>query len=73
MNMSDEFYEEVADKFIFKVKKGLLYDENDVWTKINDGEAQFGVTDFLQRRGGDVCICRSPQEGKYCKKGGRDL
>jgi len=69
INMSDEFYEEVADKFIFKVRKGLLYDENDVWTKINDGEAQFGVTDFLQRRGGDVVFVDLPKKGSAVKRG----
>src|SRR5512136_1685496 len=68
-NMSDEFYEEVADKFIFKIKKGLLYDENDVWTKINDGEAQFGVTDFVQRRGGDVVFVELPKKGSTPKRG----
>ncbi len=66
--MSDDFYQEVADKFIFNVKKGLLYTENDVWTKIKDGEAQIGVTDFLQRRSGDVTFFALPKKGTTVKR-----
>ena len=67
--MSDDFYQEAAGKFIFSVKKGLLYTKDDVWTKIKDGEAQFGVTDFLQRRGGDVVFVQLPQKGSTAKRG----
>lgn len=52
--MSDEFYQTVEDKFIFKVKKGLLYTEDDVWLKIDGKKSRIGVTDFFQRRGGDI-------------------
>ena len=69
INVSDDFYQEVADKFIFNVKKGLLYTENDTWTKIKNGEAQFGVTDFLQRRGGDVIFVELPQKGSTARRG----
>ena len=68
MKMSDDFYQEVADKFIFTVKKGLLYTENDVWTKIEDGEAQIGVTDFLQRRSGDVTFVELPKKGSSIRR-----
>ena len=66
--MSDDFYQEVADKFIFIVKKDLLYTENDVWTKIKDGEAQIGVTDFLQRRSGDVTFVELPKKGSPVRR-----
>jgi len=68
MKMGDDFYQEVADKFIFTVKKGLFYTENDVWTKIKDGEAQIGVTDFLQRRSGDVTFVELPKKGSIIKR-----
>ncbi len=67
--MSDDFYQEVADKFIFSVKKGLLYTENDVWIRISGGEAQFGVTDFLQRRVGDVTFVELPKNGSTVRRG----
>lgn len=66
--MSDEFYQEVADKFIFTVKKGLLYTENDVWINIEDGKAQIGVTDFLQRRGGDAVFVELPKKGSSVRR-----
>jgi glycine cleavage system H protein len=67
--MSDDFYRETADKFIFNVKRGLFYNENDVWIKINNGEAIFGVTDFLQRRGGDVTFVELPKKGSTVRRG----
>ena len=67
--MSGDFYQEVVDKFIFSVKKGFLYTEDDVWAKIKDGEAQFGVTDFLQRRGGDVTFVELPKKGSTVRRG----
>lgn len=58
--MSDDFYQEIADKFIFTVKKGLLYTENDVWIEIRNGKAKIGVTDFFQRRLGDAIFVELP-------------
>jgi glycine cleavage system H protein len=59
--MSDEFYQTVEDKFIFKVKKGLLYTEDDVWVKVEGKSARIGVTDFFQRRGGDIVYIVLPK------------
>ena len=67
--MIEEFYQEFADKFIFKVKKGFLYTENDVWAKIRDNEVQIGVTDFLQKLSGDATFIELPQKGKTVKQG----
>ena len=66
--MSDDFYQEVADKFIFSVKKGLLYTEDNVWIEIRNGEAQFGITDFLQRHGGDVVFVELPKKGSTVER-----
>jgi glycine cleavage system H protein len=67
--MSDDFYQEVADKFIFTVKKRLLYTENDVWIEMINGKAKIGITDFLQRRGGDAVFVELPQIGKTVRRG----
>ena len=67
--MNDDFYQETAGKFIFSVKKGFLYIEDDVWTNIMDGDARVGVTDFLQRRGGDVVFVGLPEIGSTAKRG----
>ena len=69
MDMSEDFYQEVADKFIFKVKKGLLYTESDVWVKIQDDGSLIGITDFLQKRAGDAIFVELPQKGKTVRRG----
>lgn len=68
-NMNEDFYQEAVDKFIFKVKKGLLYSENDVWVRIQDDGSRIGITDFLQKRGGDAIFVELPQKGKTVKRG----
>jgi len=67
--VSEDFYQEAADKFIFKVKKGLLYAESDVWVKIRDDGSLIGITDFLQKRAGDAIFITLPQKGKAVKRG----
>ena len=66
--MSNDFYQEVADKFIFEVKKGLLYTENDVWIEIDNSEAKIGITDFFQRRLGDALFMELPSAGDAVKR-----
>ena len=58
----------MVDKFIFTVKKDRLYTENDVWINIEEGKAQIGVTDFLQRRGGDVVFVELPKKGSNVRR-----
>lgn len=69
MNMNEDFYQKVADKFIFKVKKDLLYTESDIWVKIQDNGSLIGITDFLQKRAGDAIFVELPQEGRTVKRG----
>lgn len=66
--MSGEFYQTTADKFIFKVKKGLLYTEDDVWVKVEGETSRIGVTDFFQRRGGDVVYLELPKVNDNIKR-----
>lgn len=66
--MSDEFYQTSADKFIFSVKKGLLYTENDAWARIEGEVVRVGVTDFFQRRGGDIVYVELPKVGIKVKR-----
>jgi glycine cleavage system H protein len=69
IDLSEDFYQESVDKFIFRVKRRLLYSENDVWVRIQDDGSLLGVTDFLQRRGGDVVFAELPQKGRAVIKG----
>ena len=68
--MSD-FYEFTADKFVFKVKKGLRYSRDEVWVKPEeDGNTRVGVTDFAQRRGGDIIFSEVQPIGTTVVSGG---
>jgi len=50
-----EYYETMADKFVFKVKKDLKYSKSEVWVRQEqDGNIRVGLTDFGQRRAGDL-------------------
>jgi glycine cleavage system H protein len=59
-----EYYETTADKFIFKVKKDLLYSKDEVWVKREaNGSIRVGLTDFEQRRAGDVVFAEAQPVG----------
>jgi hypothetical protein len=62
--MAEEYLQMTADKFIFRVKKGLLYSSDDVWVDAAGAKAKIGVTDFFQRRGGDIIFLEPPEAGR---------
>jgi len=64
-----EFLETTHDKFIFKVKTGYLYTEDDYWVDIQGAIATVGVTDYLQKSGGDVAFVEPVAQGKSVKRG----
>jgi len=64
-----EFLETTFDKFIFKVKTGYLYTDDDYWVDIRGTVATVGVTDYLQKSNGDVAFVEPAAVGKSVKKG----
>lgn len=64
-----EFLETTFDKFIFTVKVGYLYTEDDYWVDILGSVATVGVTDYLQKSNGDVVFVEPVAPGKEVKKG----
>lgn len=59
-----EYYETTADKFVFKVKKDLQYSKDDIWVKqMTDGNFRVGLTDFAQRRSGDIVFAEAHSVG----------
>jgi len=69
--LMSEYYETTADKFVFKVKKGVLYSRDEVWVKPEaDGSIRVGVTDFAQRRGGDIVFAEAQPTGTKVVSGG---
>jgi glycine cleavage system H protein len=66
-----EEYTYQADKFIFHARKGLLYSRDEVWVKPEaDGSVRVGVTDFAQRRGGDIVFAEAQPTSTKVVKGG---
>ncbi len=60
-----------ADKFVFRVRKDLLYFSDDVWVRHEpDGAMRIGLTDFAQRRSGDVVFAEASPAGTQVERGG---
>ena len=64
-----EFLQTTFDKFIFTVKVGYLYTEDDYWVDILASVATVGVTDYLQKSNGDVAFVEPAAVGKDVKTG----
>jgi glycine cleavage system H protein len=64
-----EFLETSFDKFIFKVKVGNFYSENDYWVDIGGRLATVGVTDYLQKSSGDVAFIEPVPPGMEVQAG----
>ena len=58
-----EYLETTYDKFTFRVKTGYRYSQDDVWVRPEDGSITVGLTDFMQRRSGDVAFVELPASG----------
>ncbi|UCH01372.1 MAG: glycine cleavage system protein GcvH [Candidatus Bathyarchaeota archaeon] len=68
VKMNGEYYQILVDKFIFTVKKSLRYTENGTWVEVENGHLRVGVTDFLQKRGGDVVYIELPKVSSTVKR-----
>ena len=55
-----EYLEATYDKFTFRVRTAFRYSRDDLWAYLRDGRATVGLTDFLQRRSGDVAFVDLP-------------
>jgi len=64
-----EFLETTFEKFIFKVKVGYLYSQEEFWANFQDGAATVGLTDFLQKAKGDVAFLETVEPGTEVKQG----
>jgi glycine cleavage system H protein len=64
-----EFLETTYEKFIFKVKVGYLYSQEEFWANFQDGAATVGLTDFMQKAKGDVAFLETVEPGIVVKRG----
>jgi glycine cleavage system H protein len=58
--MSHEYMEAAIDKFVLRVKKGLRYSADHVWISEENQQCVVGLTDYAQRRGGDIVFLEFP-------------
>ena len=52
-----------VDKYTFTVPKGLFYNENDFWARIEGKIATVGITSYLQNHLSDIIFVSLPQIG----------
>jgi glycine cleavage system H protein len=69
--VSSEFLETTVDKFIFRVKAGLLYSETGVWAAYSaaNNTVRVGLSDFRQQSSGDVAFVELPAAGSQVTAG----
>ncbi len=65
-----EFLETTYDKFVFKVRTGYFYSQDDFWADVDGDSALIGVSDFLQKAKGDVAFLETAEVGTEVKQGG---
>jgi len=66
-----DFLQSSVDKFIFRVKKDYLYHPQDSWVRLEDGWAVIGVTDYVQKSGGDITFVNVNDPGSTIEQGSR--
>jgi glycine cleavage system H protein len=63
-----EYLQTVFDKFEFRVHKEYHYTEDGLWVKIEAGRVRVGVSDYLQRTGGDVAFVEVAKQGSAVER-----
>jgi len=53
----------VFGKFELRVRKGYYYTEEGIWAGVEEAKVRIGVTDYVQRTGGDVAFVDLVREG----------
>jgi glycine cleavage system H protein len=51
-----EYLSTTFDKFELRVRKGYYYTEDGLWISMEEGRVRVGVSDYVQRTGGDVAF-----------------
>lgn len=64
----NEYLQTVFDKFDLRVHKEYHYTEDGLWAKIEAGRVRVGLSDYLQRTGGDVAFVEVVRQGSVVEK-----
>lgn len=63
-----EYLQTVFDKFELRVRRGCYYTEDGLWANVQGSRVRVGVTDYLQRTGGDVAFVELVKEGSAIER-----
>jgi glycine cleavage system H protein len=64
-----DFLTATIDKFILRIKKGLLYSDNDFWVQREDDLVRIGISDLLQQMVSDVYFVELAEIGTHVEFG----
>jgi len=65
-----EYLKTVFDKFELRVRKGYYYTEDGLWISMEEGRVRVGVSDYVQRTGGDVAFVGLVKQGSTIERQG---
>ena len=63
-----EYLQTVFDKFELRVHKEYHYTTDGLWTKMEAGRVRVGVSDYLQRTGGDAAFVEVVSQGSTIER-----
>jgi glycine cleavage system H protein len=63
-----EYLQTVFDKFELRVHKEYHYTQDGLWAKIEAGRVRVGLSDYLQRTGGDVAFVEVLKQGSVVER-----
>ena len=63
-----EYISTTFDKFELRVRKGYYYSEDGLWISTEEGMVRVGVSDYVQRTGGDVAFVEFLKPGSTVER-----
>lgn len=63
------FLETTVGKFTFRVDPSCLYNDEGVWVRAEGDRARLGLSDYLQRRSGDIAFVEVKPAGSILSSG----
>jgi len=63
-----EYLQTVFDKFELQVHKEYHYTQDGLWAKVEAGRVRVGLSDYLQRTGGDVAFVEVLKQGSVVER-----
>jgi glycine cleavage system H protein len=63
-----EYFQTVFDKFELRVRKGYCYTEDGLWISMEEERVRVGVSDYVQRTGGDLAFVELLKPGSAVER-----